>query len=93
MRPGPGNDPYVYPMIDSVASGSAADKAGMMVGDSVISIDGRDMRFHPFFPVQVAGTRYVILVRRGSEELELVFIYPGVQAAPPTETPAAAPPE
>ncbi|HEX6038626.1 hypothetical protein [Longimicrobium sp.] len=91
MRPGPGNDPYVYPIVGTVWSGSAAAAAGMMAGDTIIAIDGQDMRYHPFFPVRVAGTRYLMLVRRGAEELELVYVYPK-EENPPGEQPAAAPP-
>lgn len=86
MRPGPGNA-YTYSFVDSVASGSAAERAGLMVGDTIIAVDGRDVRAAPLFPVKVAGTRYVILVRRGTEELELTYIYPGAEQTPRREGP------
>ena len=84
MRPGPGNS-YTYSFVDSVASGSAAERAGLMVGDTIIAVDGRDVRMAPLFPVNVAGTRYVILVRRSTEELELTYIYPGADESPRRE--------
>lgn len=90
MRPGPGNS-YNYPYVRTVISGSAAEAAGLMVGDTIISVDGRDMRYGPFFPVQVAGTRYVMLVRRGTEEIELVYTFPKLEEAPREGTPAAPP--
>jgi membrane-associated protease RseP (regulator of RpoE activity) len=92
VRPGPGNA-YGYPDVREVVSGSAADAAGLEVGDVIVAVDGRDMRYEDFFPVKVAGTRYVMLVRRGEEELELLYTYPQVESSPRRETPAAAPPE
>jgi S1-C subfamily serine protease len=81
MYPGPGNA-YAHPIVRSVDTGSAAEAAGLMVGDTIISVDGRDMRYEPFFPRQVAGTRYVMLVRRGDEEVELTYTYPQADAGP-----------
>lgn len=86
MRPGPGNS-ITHSFVDSVASGSAAERAGLMVGDTIIAVDGRDVRMAPLFPVKVAGTRYVILVRRGTEELELTYIYPEAEQTPRREGP------
>jgi C-terminal processing protease CtpA/Prc len=88
MRPGPGNS-YTYSFVASVTSGSAAERAGLMVGDTIIAVDGRDVRLGPLFPVRVAGTRYVILVRRGTEELELTYIYPEAEQSPRREGPDA----
>lgn len=92
MRPGPGNA-YTHPYVWLVVPGSAAETAGLMVGDTILSIDGRDIRYGPFFLVEVPGTRYVMLVRRGTEELELTYIFPAAKDTPPAERPAAAPPE
>jgi S1-C subfamily serine protease len=92
MRPGQGNS-YTYPFVESIVPGSAAEAAGLMVGDTIISVDGRDMLHGQLFPVKVPGTRYVMLVRRGSEEMEIVYTYPQVEQAPKREDAAAAPPE
>lgn len=92
VHPGPGNA-YGYPYVREVVRGSVAETAGLMVGDTIVSIDGRDMRHDDFFPVKVAGTRYVMLVRRGTEELELVYVYPQVVESAGREQPTAAPPE
>jgi S1-C subfamily serine protease len=91
MSPGPGNS-YNYSYVHSIVSGSAAEAAGLMVGDTIVSIDGRDMLHGELFPVRVQGTRYRMLVRRGSEEIELVYIYPETAQAAPRESPAAASP-
>lgn len=88
VRPGPGNA-YGYPDVRTVVSGSAADAAGLKVGDVIVAVDGRDMRYEDFFPVTVAGTRYVMLVRRGEEELELVYTYPRTEPNTQQETSAA----
>jgi S1-C subfamily serine protease len=92
MRPGPGNV-YTHPYVWLVIPGSAAEAAGLMVGDTILSIDGRDARYGIAFPVQVAGTRYVILVRRGAEELELTYVFPAANDTPVAERSTAAPPE
>lgn len=84
VRPGPGNV-YTHPIVRSITSGSAAAAAGLMVGDTIVSVDGRDMRYETFFPVKVAGTRYVMLVRRGDEEIELTYTYPQADARPQHE--------
>ncbi len=90
FRPGPGNA-YTHPIVRSVVAGSAADAAGLKVGDVIVAVDGRDMRHDLFFPVEVAGTRYVMLVRRGEEELELVYTYPHKEQSTPQDTPPANP--
>jgi S1-C subfamily serine protease len=80
MFPGPGNA-YTYPIVTGVTSGSNAERAGLAVGDTLIAVNDHDLReAGPAFPVREAGTRYVIRVRRGGEEKELVYIFP---AAPP----------
>jgi S1-C subfamily serine protease len=84
IYPGPGNV-YTHPIVRSVDSGSAAEAAGLMVGDTIVSVDGRDMRYSLLFPVQVPGTRYLILVRRGNEEVELTYTYPQADASPRPE--------
>lgn len=90
MRPGPGNS-YNYSVVRSVDPGSAAEAAGLMVGDTIVAIDGRDVREGVLFPVQVAGMRYVILVRRGAEELELVYTFPRAEETPRREDGSAPP--
>lgn len=89
FRPGPGNA-YTHPIVRSVVAGSAADAAGLKVGDVIVAVDGRDMRYEQLFPVEVAGTRYVMLVRRGEEELELVYTYPRKQQSTQQDTSTAA---
>jgi S1-C subfamily serine protease len=89
MNPGP-NNTYGYPFVHTVVKGSNAERAGLAVNDTILSVNGRDARRPPLFPVREAGTRYVLRVRRGREELELTFIYPQVpSAARPVAAPAA----
>ena len=87
MSPGPGNS-YNYSYVRSVVTGSAAQEAGLMVGDTIVAVDGRDVRAAVLFPVQAAGMRYVILVRRGAEELELIYTFPKTEESPRREDPA-----
>jgi S1-C subfamily serine protease len=75
MRPGP-NNAYTHPYVHTVVEGSNAERAGLQVDDVILSVNGRDASQPPLFPVREAGTRYTLRVRRGQEELELVFIYP-----------------
>jgi len=89
MRPGP-NNTYGYPYVHTVVKGSNAERAGLAVDDTILSVNGRDARRPPLFPVREAGTRYVLRVRRGREEMELTFIYPETPAArQQSATPAA----
>jgi S1-C subfamily serine protease len=79
-RPRPdGSLGYSYPVIREVTEGSAAARAGLAVGDTLLTVNGRDARLPPFFPNRTAGVRYVLRVRRGDEERELTYVYP----APP----------
>jgi S1-C subfamily serine protease len=73
-----------YPVIKQVAPGSNAARAGLAVGDVLLSVDGRDTRTSPFFPDQRGGVRYLLRVRRGPEEVELTYVFP---APPPAEAP------
>jgi regulator of sigma E protease len=65
------------PRIDSVQEGSAAQRAGFLSGDLVISINGRDI---PSFSEmqrivsQSAGERLNVVVERGSKTLNLEAI-------------------
>ena len=70
---------FDYPVIRQVTEGSAAARAGLAVGDTLLAVNGRDARLPPIFPDRTAGVRYVLRVRRGGEERELTYIYP----APP----------
>lgn len=75
---------YPYPKITTVVAGSNAARAGLMVGDTLVSVDGRDLRQPvPLFPDRTPGTKYVMRVRRGGEDLELIYTYPATPAAPP----------
>ncbi|HEX5727255.1 MAG TPA: PDZ domain-containing protein [Longimicrobiaceae bacterium] len=86
MTPGPANA-YGYPYVVSVTKGSNAERAGLVVGDTILSVDGRDARQPPLFPSLVAGTRYVLRIRRGQEERELIYTFPRTETgrAPPEE--------
>jgi predicted metalloprotease with PDZ domain len=64
-------------VVTSVASGSAAEAAGVAAGDELVSVGGiqvRDAGFGPAFRAKYAGktgTQYPIVVRRGGQEQTL----------------------
>jgi membrane-associated protease RseP (regulator of RpoE activity) len=83
-RPGPDHSPtFGHPYVTVVVPGSNAARAGLVVGDTIVSVNGRDTRQPPLFPVRRAGTEYVLLVRRGGEERELTYVFPEPQRAAP----------
>ncbi|HET7234425.1 MAG TPA: PDZ domain-containing protein [Longimicrobium sp.] len=81
-----GPDPY--PEIITVVPGSNAALAGMAVGDTLLSVNGRDASERtPLFPDRTPGTKYTMRVRRDGEDIELIFSFPVVPpAAPPRGT-------
>lgn len=74
------------PVISRVRSGGPADEAGLLVGDVLLSIDGRDTRKGGTFRGATPGHRYVLRVKRGDEEKELFLV-----AAAPANAQAPAP--
>lgn len=82
MTPGP-NNAYTYPFVVEVEPGSAAARAGLALGDTILASDGNDVRGSRLLPEPRAGKRYVLRVRRNGEERELIYIYPSPQAAAP----------
>jgi S1-C subfamily serine protease len=78
--------PYPYPEITTVVPGSNAARAGLMVGDTLVSVNGHDLRQPALlFPDRAPGTKYVMRIRRGGEDLELIYSYPALPAAPPPQ--------
>jgi len=67
------------PIIAVVEEGSPAARAGLTVGDVLLSVNGRDTRERgPLFPEPAPGREYRLRVKRGAEERELTLV-----AAPP----------
>lgn len=64
-----------YPTVKAVAPESPAARAGLRVGDEIISVNGRDGRSPPLFEgVRRGGVRVVLRVRRAEEERDVVFV-------------------
>ncbi len=80
MNPGPHNE-YTYPYITGVKADSPAARVGLVVGDTILAVDGRDGRNAALFPADSAGTRHVIRVAHGTVR-ELVYFYAG-EGKPP----------
>lgn len=64
--------PY-YPVVTSLVAGSSAKEAGLMVGDTILSANGRDAREPKLFPDRRPGTWYTVRIRRGVAEREVGF--------------------
>jgi C-terminal processing protease CtpA/Prc len=86
MKAGP-NLEYTHPYITEVVKGSTAEEAGLAVGDTILSVDGRDTRQPPMFPDESPGVRHLMRIRRAGEEMELTFVMPA-SAARSRTTPA-----
>lgn len=67
----------------AVGDDSPASRAGLVVGDSIMMIDGRDST-EPgaFFPGIAPGKQYTLRLRRGGEERDAVLV-----VAPPRPQP------
>lgn len=79
------NNTFRHPFVHTVVPGTNAERAGIQVGDTILTINGRDARQGQLFPVRQAGTRYLLRVRRGREEMELTFIFPVIPTARPRQ--------
>jgi hypothetical protein len=77
-----------YPSVAGLVKGGSGERAGLMVGDTLRTVNGRDARVAPIFPNRVPGARYVLRIRRGGEDREVVLVLP---AAPAPATPATPP--
>jgi hypothetical protein len=75
-----------YPAVTGLAKGGSGERAGLMVGDTIRTVNGRDARLAPIFPNRVPGARYVVRVRRGGEDREVVLVLPATPAAPAAPT-------
>jgi hypothetical protein len=71
-----------YPVVTRVDSGSVSAQAGFRLGDVLLSVNGRDGRVARLFRLERGDTRWVIRIRRGAEEKELVMeVPPSMQSA------------
>lgn len=64
-----------YSSVAHIDSGSPAEKAGLAAGDMILEVNGTDTRT----PVRgifafVPGRKYILRIRRGQEEREIVLI-------------------
>jgi regulator of sigma E protease len=69
--------PVSEPRVDEVLAGSAADKAGIKVGDMFVSIDGREIESFGDLQQAVitrAGEQLTVVIKRGTEEITLRLV-------------------
>lgn len=69
-----------YPAVRHVDAGSPGDKAGLKIGDQIITINGVDQRTNQ--TALALGTTYTLLIRRGKDEREVLL----TPAPPRTDT-------
>lgn len=62
-----------YPEVVFVRPCSPAALAGIMVGDTLVAVDGRDAKDVPVFGGSRPGTDHRVVLRRGDDMLEVTF--------------------
>ncbi|HEX8392407.1 MAG TPA: PDZ domain-containing protein [Longimicrobium sp.] len=71
-----------YPVITGVDANSSAGRAGFRAGDVILRVNGKDARERGLFGQRTPGARYSVLVRRGTEEREINFVFQPSEDAP-----------
>jgi S1-C subfamily serine protease len=71
-----------FPVVIRVDSGSVAAQAGFHLGDVLLAVNGRDTREARPFRLQPGEVRWVVRIRRGEEEKELVMEVPPSMQSP-----------
>jgi S1-C subfamily serine protease len=65
-----------YPIVTRVDSGSVSARAGLRIGDVLLSVNGKDGREARLFRREHGEARWVMRIRRGTEEMELAMEVP-----------------
>lgn len=63
-----------FPVIGGVVEGSPAHAAGIVAGDSIVAVNGKDGREPALFRERRPGTRYVMRIRHGQETREVTLV-------------------
>ncbi|HYW07181.1 MAG TPA: PDZ domain-containing protein [Longimicrobium sp.] len=63
-----------YPVVRRLTANSPAARAGVLLGDQIVSANGRDGRRPPLFEDVTPGSRVVLRIRRGGDEREIAFV-------------------
>lgn len=71
-----------YPTVVGLLKGGPGERAGLVVGDTLRTVNGRDARQPPVFPNRAPGARYVLRIRRRGEDREIVMVIPNTSSAP-----------
>jgi S1-C subfamily serine protease len=62
-----------FPVIATVERGSPAATAGLLVGDTIIEVNGKDSR-QPGANFYQVGVTYVLRIQRGGSEREITIV-------------------
>jgi membrane-associated protease RseP (regulator of RpoE activity) len=65
-----------YPIVSRVDSGSVSARAGLRIGDVLLAVNGKDGREAQLFRLEKGAERWVMRIRRGTEEMELTMEVP-----------------
>lgn len=65
-----------HPRVNQVVPNSTSARAGLRVGDVILSVNGRDSRIVPPFGGFKPGDTIVLRIRRGDEEREVTYVWP-----------------
>jgi S1-C subfamily serine protease len=65
-----------YPVVSRVDSGSVSARAGLRIGDVLLAVNGKDGREAQLFRLEKGAERWVMRIRRGTEEMELTMEVP-----------------
>lgn len=63
-----------FPVVVAVDSGSAPQAAGLAPGDVIIEVNGRDGHEAALFSDRSPGTKYSVLVRRGTDTRRIDWV-------------------
>lgn len=78
-----GRDTRAFPLVRGVAEGSPGQLAGIVAGDVIVEVNGRDSREDRVMWLE-PGVRYTLRLRSGEQEREVVLVPLPPRARPAT---------
>lgn len=74
---------YVYPRVKYVLPRGPAARAGLVRGDLLVAVNGKDGREGALFPDYTPGATYRVRIRRGADEREVLLRVEPTPPGPP----------